>query len=333
MAMGMPNLVLHTPTDLLAAVPYLLGFHPSDSLVVIGLADARIVGMLRTDLPPPEHTGTVAGELTEVLVAHKVELALLIGYGTGARVTPGLAALRDALYDAGIGIGEMLRTEDGRYWSYLCDSPDCCPPDGTPYDPAGTEIAAVATYAGRVALPDRATLAGTVAPVEGRERIAAARATDRVAAALPTDPGTRRRCAGQKLTAAVRCLAAGGHLSDDHVAHLALLARDIPVRDRWWARVAGAGEAIEAHIGVWTEVTRRARADLVPGPATLLAFAAWRTGDGSLARVAVDRALAADPGYNLASLLSRALDHALPASVLDPPRGNRRRRRGRDARC
>ena len=38
---------------------------------------------------------------------------------------------------------------------------------------------------------------------------------------------------------------------------------------------------------------RRVEPAYVPAPACLLAFAAWRAGQGALARVAVDRALAA----------------------------------------
>lgn len=40
-------------------------------------------------------------------------------------------------------------------------------------------------------------------------------------------------------------------------------------------------------------------------PATLLAFAAWQAGDGTLANLAIDRALQTDPGYSMALLLLR----------------------------
>jgi hypothetical protein len=66
-------------------------------------------------------------------------------------------------------------------------------------------------------------------------------------------------------------------------------------------------------------VTRRARPDLVPGPASLLAFAAWRTGDGTLATLALNRALAADPSYRMAGLLDQVIQAGLPPSVLDGP--------------
>ena len=79
------------------------------------------------------------------------------------------------------------------------------------------------------------------------------------------------------------------------------------------------GAPIDAAVELWRDVTRRARADLVAAPATLLAYAAWRSGNGVLARMAVDRALAADPRYPMALLVGEAVDKALPASILDEP--------------
>src|SRR5262245_30004287 len=55
-----PRVTLRTPTDVLAAVPYLLGFHPGESVVIIGLHGARLAFNVRADLPPaarPPHAG------------------------------------------------------------------------------------------------------------------------------------------------------------------------------------------------------------------------------------------------------------------------------------
>jgi Domain of unknown function (DUF4192) len=52
--------------------------------------------------------------------------------------------------------------------------------------------------------------------------------------------------------------------------------------------------------------------------ATLLGFSAWLSGDGALAWCAVERALDADPGYSLASLLTQLLAGAVPPSSWQP---------------
>ena len=43
-------------------------------------------------------------------------------------------------------------------------------------------------------------------------------------------------------------------------------------------------------------------------PLTVLAHVVWWQGDGALARIALDRALAVDPDYRLAALLERMVD-------------------------
>jgi hypothetical protein len=50
---------------------------------------------------------------------------------------------------------------------------------------------------------------------------------------------------------------------------------------------------------------------LACAPLALLGWHSWARGEGALARIAVDRALAEDPTYRLAALLSTLLDHAV----------------------
>jgi hypothetical protein len=96
-----------------------------------------------------------------------------------------------------------------------------------------------------------------------------------------------------------------------------VLLSDLRVRDDAWARMDPAHEG--AHIRLWTDVVKGAPADYVPAPASLLAFTAWQSGNGALASVALDRALAAEPGYSMAMLLSEALEAALPPSAARLP--------------
>jgi hypothetical protein len=106
-------------------------------------------------------------------------------------------------------------------------------------------------------------------------------------------------------------------LDDDAVAWLALLLVNIPVRDYAWDQV---GRDVEGSVGLWTDIVRRVERDLAAAPATLLAFAAWRNGDGAIASIALDRALDADPDYSMAQLLLHGLDNGLPPSAwLDGP--------------
>ncbi len=167
-----PVIRVGSPADVLAAVPYLLGFHPDRSLVVIGARPPRdrIHVTFRYDLPDPpdlEQARDMAAHATAVLTRQHVTMAVLAGYGSGALVTPVLQELRARLAEAGIELREALRAEDGRYWSYLCHDPSCCPAEGVPYDIPSSTVAAEMTAAGTVTLPGRAALETAIASLGG----------------------------------------------------------------------------------------------------------------------------------------------------------------------
>ncbi|WP_328533231.1 DUF4192 domain-containing protein [Micromonospora zamorensis] len=74
------------------------------------------------------------------------------------------------------------------------------------------------------------------------------------------------------------------------------------------------------------------------GSVSLVAFAAWRAGQGALAAVALERTLSLHPDYSLAVLLDDLLRRGVPPSELDGwpsvgmpgvVRPRRRSRRGR----
>lgn len=167
-------LTLTSPADILAAVPYLVGFHPADSLIVVGLAQSRAKVAARWNVPMPP--GTLA-PLTALFQREEVSQVVVVGYGPGEAVTPAVDEATAIAAGAGVEVAEALRAHDGRYWSYVCDSATCCPPEGTPYDPRSSRVAAEATVRGLVALPDRQTLQRTIAPITGPVRLAMRRAT------------------------------------------------------------------------------------------------------------------------------------------------------------
>jgi hypothetical protein len=57
----------------------------------------------------------------------------------------------------------------------------------------------------------------------------------------------------------------------------------------------------------------------VAAPACLLALAAWQHGNGTLARLALDRAEADQPGCHLAHVLRRTIEAGAPPPLGSPP--------------
>ena len=306
MPAGVPRMTVRSPADLLAAVPYLLGFHPTDSIVVIAQRAKRIIFAARGDLPAagagPAEVAAVARYVASVVANQGISAATAVGYGPAYRVDPAIPAIRDALAADGVRLLEVLRVADGRYWSYLCGDPRCCPPEGTTYDATASTVAAAATYAGLPALPDREALVRQVAPVGGLTRESMRQATIRAQARLvelldtagdgDLLGGRAIRRAGEAAVGDALARGAGRvRLTDDEVAWLGLLLVHLAVRDHAWERITDDDWQIE----LWADVVRRVEPDLVPAAASLLAFAAWLSGHGALANIALDRALAGGP--------------------------------------
>ena len=283
-----PRVRVSSPADVLAVVPHLLGFHPARSLVVMGVGRprARVQLAFRYDLPdPPDavHAADIAEHAAGVLRQRRLSTVIGVGYGPGTLVTPVADALAGAVRQSGLRLHELMRVEDGRYWSYLCENPACCPADGVPFDVQANPAAAAMTVAGLVAYPDRAALARTLASVTGaaarsmeqatsraRERAAAliAQASGPVAGRperLLVDAGRR---AVQEAIATYR--AGGRALADEPVAWLTVVLAHLAVRDDAWSRMDPGFR--DAHLRLWTDVVRRATPACLAAPASLLAL-------------------------------------------------------------
>jgi hypothetical protein len=343
-----PRIRVSSVAGFLAVIPHLLGFHPSRSMVVVGL-DARrgrIVLAFRYDLPDPPDAARsrdIAEHAAAVLRKRRIRTAIAAGYGDGVLVTPVAEQLRAGLRGAGIAMRDLLRVQDGRYWSYVCTDPGCCPPDGVPFDVSAHPAAAAMTAAGMAARPDRASLAGSLAPLTGQAAQSMRKATDRaelrageLIASSRAQGGAPSGASGsapsrtlgslwlvveagrEAVRAAISIYRHGGQITDhDQLAWLTVTISDLRVRDDAWARMDPRHRA--DHQRLWTDVVRHASEPYVPAPASLLAFTAWQSGDGALANVAIERALAADPEYSMAHLIGQALDAGLPPSAARLP--------------
>jgi Domain of unknown function (DUF4192) len=330
-----PRVRIGSPASLLAVVPGLLGFEPGQSFVVVGTESpgTAVRLTLRYDVPDPrrpEVAAALAAHAVGVLAAQGVTTAVAVGYGTDAAVAPVADALRERAGEAGISLTEVLRAEHGRYWSYVCANPACCPPAGTPYDVTGHPAARAMAAAGGEVLAGRAELSASLAPAGGQLGATMRRATAKAHAQVARCV-TRLERAGLRVTAArltavlgtvavrdaIRRCRNGEQLGTEHAAWLTVALRQLRVRDDAWARMEP--EHRNAHLRLWTDLTRLARPGYAAAPAALLAFCAWQAGDGALANVALDRALADNPRYSMALLLRDALDSGAPPSMARLP--------------
>ncbi|MDA2813047.1 DUF4192 domain-containing protein [Nocardiopsis sp. RSe5-2] len=315
-----PMVALRRPEDVIRAVPALLGRPPDDSVVVLGLRGptgrVRIALSAPADEPPDEFARATA----EALAAEGCGSALAVGYGPAAQITPRMDALRRAVPLHGIELRDALRVTDGRYWSYLCPSPDCCPAEGVPVPRGGPPVVPPAALRGGPT--DAGGAVGEVAPVDGPERDRMDRATAAAEARCArmwssrdggghSAFGTAFRAEGlREVRAAVAgALAGRAPGGADRVAWLALLLVSVRVRDEAWVYIRAENAAL--HADLWRRVFRMADPAYAAAPGSLLAFAAWLGGDAPLAEAALDRVARLAPRYSMAALIRQAVDHRL----------------------
>lgn len=319
-----PAVTLRSPGEIAALVPHLTGFVPHESLVAISMRGRRQrVGLtMRVDLTDDP---ALVGHVVRALVADQARACLLVVL-TAAPSEAGhpwaglVDDLQGALARSGVPVREALLVRDERWWSYRC-SQACCPAEGTALDPDSAVVRAAASehvFQGRAVLASRAELLASVQPHlplgAGLVRQAQSQARRDLDERRAVDP----------VRAQDRELERWRGALDDwerrpatppapEVAALAIGLSLVAVRD---TVASWALDRSDALLGLLGQLCR-AVVDPDDAPVcTLLAWAAYARGDGALALVAVQRALATDPGYALAVLLLQALDAMLaPESV------------------
>ncbi|MET8580083.1 DUF4192 family protein [Streptomyces collinus] len=165
-----PQVTLRTPAELADALPYLLGYRPEDSIVLVALHDregrGRFGGRARLGIPAAtEDWEAAVRQLAQGLVTGSERRGTkpkqMVAYvcqepGDGEtgrdvmiRLRPLIALLRTQCGTLDAPVIEALCISDGRFWSYCCPTERCCPDDGTAMGLPGTSVlAAAATYAG-----------------------------------------------------------------------------------------------------------------------------------------------------------------------------------------
>jgi hypothetical protein len=327
----MDTLTLSSPDAFLASVPHMLGFACDDSVVLVGLGpdgsgrSSQVLLTQRFTTPPATFDAADLRELargaaepmaragsTEVIIA-------VFGRAPAAdEVLPSGQLVDDlvtALDDAGMAVKDALFTDGISRWSYGCDNPACCPPEGRVI-PAEvrTHVAAEFAVAGAAMLPSRDALVAEVALTDPDLRARVAASIDAAAAAMPSPRSAKafeawRDTAIGDVTAAMH---ANRPITDDEAAKALVGLGDIRVRDTVLWEVSQSPDAPRATVDGLAALVRSAPDGHIAPATTVLAITHWLGGDGARANVALDRALADDPDYSLGLMVSAALRSGLP---------------------
>ncbi|MBN9620480.1 MAG: DUF4192 domain-containing protein, partial [Actinobacteria bacterium] len=311
----LPTQQLTGTGELLQAVPYLLGFHPRQSLVLLGVDDRRLVVTARLDLADVPASVTSAVEVM-VRGGSTAFFAAVYAPPPATAYRPVATAVMEAVDEYACGLLDIVLCDDDWWWTIGgCGSPLCCPPEGRPVPDEPSAFAAAATFDGVVVLSDRAELAAQLAPDPGRDPdqldpLLAEAEHAGVQAALAGRLDRHERSAKRALFAAARAVQAGGApVPDDPTVARFGVALSVPeLRDSVWLAIDDG--RLDGR-DLWRGLGRRLPAPYSAAPLFLFGWASWRAGNATLAGIAATSAVEADPDYGAARLLLAAIAHGM----------------------
>jgi hypothetical protein len=313
---------LTSPHDLLAAIPFLIGYHPTDSLVIVSLKEDCVGMAMRVDYPSSEtvSVGAAFDALVYHLVREGAQGVLVVAYVPEGR-EDGIQVLENisiALSRVEIPIRESLLIANSRWRSVLCGNQQCCPIEGNELPEISSSRVAVEQVAEGRPMPfgDREGMADSISPLSlsgDMEFVAAVRQ----ARIEPEDEHIQKA----QRNGALSVLDLASHFitgslgrdipNDQQLSALVLGSlSDIQVRD--FALGSHDEASIEVYWAMWRYLVRIAPSGFVAPVASLLAALSYEKGEGALAQRCLDRALEDDPSYSLAGLLRRVFNAGWP---------------------
>ena len=306
---------LTSPHDLLAAIPFLIGYHPQDSLVLVALKDEAVGMAMRVDMPVG-----VSAEGYDLLASHFLrdgaDGAFIVAYVGAGEVDPENVLINTsaALVRAGIDIKESLIVRNNRFRSMICSDLTCCPPEGSAIPDLGSSrIAAEHVIAGHpMPFENEDGLVQSIAALPSSFESVWA---DEVQAFwVSSDSEEIQELQRDGATAIIDLVGEyrEGRGAEDRELAARVIGRlsDIQVRD--FALGSHTDESADYYWAMWRDLLRIAPRGFVAPIACLFAAMAYERGEGALAHKGLDRGLGDDDQYSLAHLLRRVFTAGWP---------------------
>ena len=312
------RLRVRSPADVVAAIPYLMGFHPRDSLVLVctRAEDARRIAFTsRVDLPPPDNVPAMAQHLAGIVADNGCDEVLIVVIGGGILTdqpprSDVVAAMSEACASVGVGVWTSVWVSELRAkapWRRY----GACGGGGSLPDPATSPVAAAAVAAGQVTYADRSDLERLVAPADPEALRRRSALLDAQCEQLDDCGEFAGGYASMETVRAWVERAASDHfcLGDDDVVELCLALCDPIVRDAGFGFASGPYAAAAERL--WTALVQQSPDPDAAEAAVLLAHCALLRGNGALAGIALERAQQAWPTHRLSVMFQSALDSGL----------------------
>lgn len=312
---SLPRVQITNPDEFTQIVPYLIGFTPEESLVIVVVTDGAVAVTARVDIADIEAAGQAEFLLDRMWARFPDADAHLIAYTTDQQA--GWALLQRCSDHLPAEAIRQTVVVDGDTWHL---------PDGeSGQTNRYGRVAADASFLGLQRLPSRSELVASLASAPETDDLAA-----RMEAALdqlppPVDTAAVITRMGELVrhnlpANADQAPAATMDVGD--AAQLALLAQHGKAREAALLSITR-GDARE-HLALWRAVVNSVPDFSAEAPLFLTGMAAWVAGEGALAAITLERSeQVGEPGlYRPARLLSELIDQVVPPTTWDELRAD-----------
>lgn len=301
-----------TPNDLLAAVPFLIGYQPSDSIVLISLKDESITMAIRIDFPD-SISKREASALVEKFRGS--DGALLVSYIPDDCIDAEsvIRPLIEALDLAEVPLRESIIIVGNRWRSLICSDSDCCPLEGSPLPNLTDSRIAVEEIAQGKLMPFKnliemassldpeidpviIEMIGRIEPIDyDGEPVPAQRDGANAILDFLHDFEIDRICRDKRL-----------------VAKVLVRLKDLQVRD---FALGNMNSDSDLYLDAWKWLLKKAPKGFIAAPATLFAVASYERGDGAMANLALEKAESDQPNYSMVNLLRQLFRSGKPPTI------------------
>lgn len=309
---------LTSPHDLLAAVPFLVGYQPEESLVLISLTrnlsgDESIGMAMRIDFleeMSADQIDTLVGHLERDRATGALIVAYLPENNFGGEEL--VESIQAAITSRDITVRESIIVKSGRWRSTICADAHCCPAHGSELPIfSDSRITAEQVGLGKpLPFARLSDLVGSISalPVDCEivEELMRLNEID-----YEENPTTLQREGAQVMLDLIKEFETEGICRDKSLIALLLVRlKDLQVRD--FALGSVTDETIDLYWNFWRWLVRIAPAGYVAPVATLFAAISYEKGDGALAQKALHRADEDQPAYPLTALLRQVFSAGWP---------------------
>jgi len=310
-----PRVQITNPDEFTQIVPYLIGFTPEESLVIVVVTDGAVAVTARVDIADIDPPGQAEMLLDRMWARFPEADAHLVAYTTDQEA--GWSLLQRCVDHLPADSARQTMVVDGDTWHL---------PDGeSGQTNRYGRVAADASFHGLQRLPSRSELVASLAsPLETDELATHMKAAlDQLPRPDDTDAVIARM--GELVRRNLPTGADGEQsprMDVGDAAQLSVLAEHGKAREA--ALLSITREHAREHLALWRTVVNSVPDFAAEAPLFLTGMAAWAAGEGALAAITLERSeQVGEPGlYGPARLLSELIDQVVPPAAWDELRAD-----------